>query len=82
MEDAIPRKVATPATIPFHWQEQFKADLERDVALRVIEHVEEPSKWCQRMVCVRKPDGSARRTVDLQPLNKFCKKGVDNQHAG
>ena len=70
VEDAVPRKVATPATIPLHWQEQVKADLERDMALGVIEQVEELSEWCQRMVCVRKPND----TVDLQPLNKFCKR--------
>ena len=48
VEDALPRKVSTPATIPLHWQ-----DLDSDVALGVIEKVEEPSEWCQRMVCVR-----------------------------
>ena len=39
----------------------------------IIECVEEPSEWCQRMVVVRKPDGWPRRTVDFQPLNKFCR---------
>ena len=67
-------KVSTPASIPIHWQKQVKADLDRDVALGVIEKVEEPSEWCQKMVCVRRPDSRPRRTVDLQPLNKFCKR--------
>ena len=73
VNDAVPRKVSTPATIPLHWQDQVKADLDSDVALGVIQKVEEPSEWCQRMVCVRKRDGRPTRTVDLQPLNKFCK---------
>ena len=74
VENAQPCKVSTPATIPLHWQDQVKADLDSDVALGVIEKVEEPSDWCQRIVCVRRPDGMLRRTVDLQPLNKFCKR--------
>ena len=74
VNDAISRKVSTPATIPLHWQDQVKADLDSDVALGVIKKFEEPSEWCQRMVCVRRPDGRPRQTVDLQPLNKFCKR--------
>ena len=34
----------------------------------------EPTTWCHRMVVTRKHDGSPRRTVDLSPLNKFCKR--------
>ena len=52
IKDAVPRKVFTPTTIPLHWQDQVKADLDSDVDLVVIEKVEEPSEWCQRMVCV------------------------------
>ena len=74
VEGATPRKMSTPATIPLYWQEQVKADLKSDMTLGVIEKVEEPSEWCQRMVCVRRPDGRPRRTVDLQPLKKFCKR--------
>ena len=57
-----------------HWKEKVKADLDTDVALGVIEKVDGPSDWCHRMVCVRKPDGSPRRTVDLIPLNKWCER--------
>ena len=73
-EDATPKKISTPAAIPLHWQNQVKRDLDNDVNMGVIEPVCEPSEWCQRMVCVRKPDGTPRRTVDLQPLNKHCKR--------
>ena len=72
-ENPIPQRVSTPATVSLHWQEQVKADLDKDEAMGVIKKVEEPSEWCQQMVVVRKPDGSSRRTVDFQPLNKFCR---------
>ena len=49
-----------------------KEQLDSDVRLGVIEMVTEPSAWCHRMVVVSKPDGTPRRTVDLQPLNKWC----------
>ena len=74
VDNAVPRNVSTPASVPLHWQEQVKADLDRDCRLGVIEPVTEPSDWCHRMVVVRKHDGKPRRTVDLQPLNKFCRR--------
>ena len=40
----------------------------------VIEPVTQPSQWCHRMVVVRKHDGTPRRCVDLQPLNKHCQR--------
>jgi len=55
-------------------------DLERDEALGVTERVSigEPVEWCHRMVVTRKQDGSPRRTVDLSPLNKHCKRETHN----
>lgn len=75
-DDVHPKAVHTPAPIPVHWQEQVHADLLRDEALGVIEQVPygEPVSWCHRMVVTRKHDGSPRRTVDLSPLNKHCKR--------
>lgn len=75
-DGAIPKACHTPATIPLHWQQQVKADLDRDEALGVIEKVPygEPVTWCHRMVVTRKHDGSPRRTVDLSPLNRYCKR--------
>ena len=74
--DAVPKVCHTPAPVPLHWQEQVKADLERDEALGVIEKVPygEQVTWCHRMVITRKHDGTPRRTVDLSPLNKYCKR--------
>ena len=71
---ATPTMVNIPATIPLHWMDDVKKQLEEDVALGVIEPVpigEKPT-WCHRMVLARKPNGSPRRTVDLSPLNRHC----------
>ena len=75
-KDAHPVKFNTPASIPLHWQEKVKEDLERDVKLGVIERVPygETTDWCHRMVVVRKNDGGPRRCADLSPLNKYCER--------
>ena len=75
-EDATPKAFHTPAHIPLHWKDQVHADLLRDEALGVIERIPygEPVIWCHRMVITRKHDGSPRRTVDLSPLNRHCKR--------
>ena len=72
--NANPIKLNKPAPVPLHWQEQVLEELNRDVALGVLERVPygQPTEWCFRMVVTRKKDGSPRRTVDLSPLNKFC----------
>ena len=46
-KNPIPQRVSTPATVSLHWQEQVKANLDKDKAMGVIERVEEPSEWCQ-----------------------------------
>ena len=73
---ATPKACHTPANVPPHWQQRVYDDLLRDEALGVIERVPygEPVTWCHRMVITRKHDGSSRRTVDLSPLNKFCRR--------
>ena len=66
-----PQVVHSPATIPIHFRDEVKADLDRDVRLGVLERVpaNTPVTWCSRMVIAAKHDGSPRRTVDLQALN-------------
>ena len=73
---ATPKAFHTAASIPMHWQKRVHEDLLRDEALGVIERVPygEPVDWCHRMVVTRKHDGTPRRTVDLSPLNRFCKR--------
>ena len=75
-KSAIPRVCNTPAQIPLHWQDKVRDDLIRDEALGIIEKVPfgVPVTWCHRMVVTRKHDGTPRRTVDLSPLNKFCRR--------
>ena len=70
------KSVPYPASIPLHWQQQVHADLLRDEALGILEKVphEEPTQWCHHIVITRKHDGTPRRTVDLLPLNKFCRR--------
>ena len=72
--EAIPVAANKPIPIPIHWRAQVKADLDRDVALGVLEKVEvnTPVTWVSHMVLAAKHDGTARRTIDLQPLNKHA----------
>ena len=57
---AVPYAVHKPIPIPIHWREKVAEDLERDIALGIIEEVplNTPTTWCARMVVVPKHDGS------------------------
>ena len=70
--DVKPVAVHRPVPVPLHWQEKVKADLDRDVALGIIEPVplNTPTSWCSRMVIVPKSNGEPRRTVDFKALNE------------
>ena len=72
-DDMVPTVVHTPIAVPLYWQEKVKSDIDRDVALGVIEPVPigEPVTHCARMVITRKKDGNPRRCVDYQQLNKY-----------
>merc|ERR1712082_353633 len=63
-----------PISIPHHWREHVKKDLDRDCDLGIIERGTDgiPTKWQSRMVVVAKKNGMPRITVDLSPLNKHC----------
>ena len=82
-DGAIPVARHKAIPVPVHWQEQVHSDLLRDEMLGVIERVPfgEPVEWCHRMVVTRKHDGSRRRTVDLSPLNKHCKRETHNSES-
>ena len=71
-----PQAVHTAAAEPISWPEQVLSELNRDEALGVIERIiyGEPVYWCHRMVVMRKHNGPSRRTVDLSPLNKHCRR--------
>ena len=70
---AKPVAIHNTTSVPFHWEAQVKSDLDRDVRIGVIEKVpaNTPAVWCSRMVITAKANGSPRRAVDLQPLNKW-----------
>ena len=66
--------VYTPAVVPIYWQEPVESELKKDVQMGVIEKVglNTPTPWCHRAFWRRKADGSPRRVVDLQTLNRHC----------
>ena len=71
---ASPVAALTPSTVPLHWEKDVKAGLDRDVRLGVIEPVpvNNPVKWCSRMVVTPKADGTPRRVIDFTPINKHA----------
>ena len=82
-DNAVPVARHKPIPVPIHWQEQVHQDLLHDESLGVVERVPigEPVEWCHRMVVTRKNDGKPRRTVDLSPLNKWCKRETHNSES-
>ena len=75
-DSAVPKAHDTPFPISLHWQQPVYEEIKRDEALGILEPVPygAPSPWCHRMVVTRKHDGTPRRTVDLSPLNKYCRR--------
>ena len=71
-EGSEPVALHQPIPLPHHWRQEVLEGLERDCRLGVIRRVPPgtPTTWCSRMVVTAKSDGSPRRTVDLQALNK------------
>ena len=71
---ATPTAHHNPIPVPLHWQEEVKAGLDRDVRLGVLEQVPigTPVTWCHRMVVCPKKNGSLRRTIDFQALNRHA----------
>lgn len=57
---ATAKAVYTAATVPIHWREDVKAQLEQDVALGIIERVPDgvATTWQARMHVVAKHDGT------------------------
>ena len=72
--EATPVAHNSPIPVPIHFMEPVKADLDMDVRLEVLEPVPTgtPTKWCHKMVLGVKKDGTPRRTVDFQALNKHA----------
>ena len=66
-EGSTPYAIHKPATVPVHWMEQVRADLERDITLGVLERVPQniSTTWCLRMHVVGKKTGEPWRVVYL-----------------
>ena len=71
---AKPVAIQKAIPVPIHFQDPVKEGLDNDECLGVIERVPAgtPTTWCHRMVICSKKDGTPRRTVDFQPLNKYA----------
>ena len=71
-DNVEPVAIHKPSTIPVHWLEEVRQELEQDIALGVIERVPSntPTTWCSRMHVVGKKTGKPRCVVDLCALNK------------
>ena len=69
-----PHAVHVPATVPHHFYDEVRRQLDDDIAKGIIEAVPagEATEWCARMVVVPKKSGKPRRTVDFQKLNQAC----------
>ena len=83
-ENATPTACHKAIPVPIHWRDQVKAALDRDVRLGVIEPVPvgEPVTWCHRMVVTAKKNGTPRRTVNLQALNRHAKRETHHTSQG
>ena len=53
------------ALVPIHFQEEMKADIDRDVKLGVLEEIglNTPTTWCSRMCIKTKKNRKPQRTI-------------------
>ena len=72
--NAAPYAIHSPIPVAHHEKAAIKAELDRDVERGIIKPVPigTPVVWCTAMVIARKKDGTPRRTVDYQRLNRQC----------
>ena len=75
-EGAVPHVRHVPIPVPFHLRDATKKGLDLDEERGIIKPVPvgTPTDWCSTMVVALKKSGKVRRTVDLQGLNKQCKR--------
>ena len=64
-----PTHIYTARKCPYAFEGHAKAELDKSVAMGIIEKVEGASNWCSPMSFVRKPGGGCRVVVDLKGLN-------------
>ena len=72
-ESATP-VVHPPRRIPYLLKDNVKAELCRMEEMGIITTVEQPTKWVNSVVVVRKPNGDVRICLDPADLNKALKR--------
>ena len=81
--DAVPYAQHTPIPVPHHLKQRVKEQLDQDVERGILMRapLNMPVEWCAPMIVVLKPDGSTRRTIDYQQLNKQCLRQTHYTHS-
>ena len=72
-KDTKPVANHVPIPVPWHWHDQVKSELDRDIRLGILAPVPwgTPVLWLSRMLIQLKPvNGKPCRVVDLQNLNE------------
>jgi len=62
--------VHAPRRIPVPLRQDLRKELDRMVALNVIQPTKGATEWVNSMVCVRKPNGALRICMDPKDLNE------------
>ena len=74
-EDARPISLTAARSIPKHWEQQIKDQLDDAVRRGIFAPVDYPTPWCHPIVPVRKKTpGEVRLCVDLTQLNRYVKR--------
>ena len=70
IDDSIQLVVHAPRSVPVAIREQVQSELDNLTNLGIITPVNEPTKWVNSMVSVRKKSGRVRICIDPSDLNK------------
>ena len=74
IEDHASPTVHPPRRIPHMLKDKVKDELKRMEKMDVITKVEQPTKWVNPMVVVKKPNGDVRICLDPVDLNKVIQR--------
>ena len=74
IEDHASPTVHPPRRIPHMLKDKVKDELKRMEKMGVITKVEQPTKWVNPMVVVKKPNGDVRICLDPVDLNKVIQR--------
>ena len=74
--DVEPVRLFAPRPIAAGLREKAKAELDKMLALDVIEPVEVATEWCSGLTIAPKPNNGIRMCVDLTALNKGVRREI------